>query len=126
MQFAEVFGDLEIVVPLARQLSWSHFLLLIPLPSQEARLFYASQPAQIEPAVIHELRQRGWGDVPAPNPSSVPLWRHHRIGLDLSLRIWPPIHRGIRGQAVAAFLAVVDAVAAAHIAVGVAGARQKP
>ena len=26
MQFAEQFDDLEIVVPLARQLSWSHFL----------------------------------------------------------------------------------------------------
>lgn len=46
MQFAEVFSDLEIVVPLARQLSWSHFLLLIPLPSQETRLFYASQASQ--------------------------------------------------------------------------------
>ncbi len=46
MQFAETFSDLEIVVPLARQLSWSHFLLLIPLPSQEARLFYAQQVAQ--------------------------------------------------------------------------------
>lgn len=43
MQFAETFSDLEIVVPLARQLSWSHFLLLIPLPSQESRLFYAQQ-----------------------------------------------------------------------------------
>ena len=46
MQFAEVFGDLEIVVPLARQLSWSHFLLLIPLQSQAARLFYASHAVQ--------------------------------------------------------------------------------
>jgi predicted nuclease of restriction endonuclease-like (RecB) superfamily len=41
MQFAEVFPDVEIVVPLARQLSWSHFLALIPLQSDEARLFYA-------------------------------------------------------------------------------------
>ena len=41
MQFAEVFPDLEIVVPLARQLSWSHFLALIPLKSDKARLFYA-------------------------------------------------------------------------------------
>ncbi|MDB5778242.1 MAG: hypothetical protein JWP93_607 [Polaromonas sp.] len=46
MQFAGVFSDLEIVVPLARQLSWSHFVLLIPLPSQEARWFYASQASQ--------------------------------------------------------------------------------
>ncbi|SLM31323.1 conserved hypothetical protein [Desulfamplus magnetovallimortis] len=41
MQFAEVFPDVEIVVPLARQLSWSHFLALIPLKSEDARLFYA-------------------------------------------------------------------------------------
>lgn len=46
MQFAETFSDLEIVVPLARQLSWSHFLLLIPLPSHEVRWFYARQAAQ--------------------------------------------------------------------------------
>lgn len=41
MQFAEVFPDVEIVVPLARQLSWSHFLALIPLKSEKARLYYA-------------------------------------------------------------------------------------
>ncbi len=41
MQFAECFPDVQIVVPLARQLSWSHFLALIPLKSDEARLFYA-------------------------------------------------------------------------------------
>lgn len=41
MQFAEVFPEIEIVVPLARQLSWAHFLVLIPLKSAEARQFYA-------------------------------------------------------------------------------------
>ncbi|AEK22533.1 Uncharacterized protein yhcG [Capnocytophaga canimorsus Cc5] len=41
MQFAEVFPDFQIVVPLARQLSWSHFLILIPLKNNEARMFYA-------------------------------------------------------------------------------------
>lgn len=41
MQFAEIFPDMQIVVPLARQLSWSHFLILIPLKSTEQRLFYA-------------------------------------------------------------------------------------
>jgi hypothetical protein len=41
MQFAEQFPNLEIVAPLARQLSWSHFRELIPLKSEEARLFYA-------------------------------------------------------------------------------------
>ncbi len=41
MQFAELFPALEIVVPLARQLSWSHFLTIIPLKNEVARLFYA-------------------------------------------------------------------------------------
>jgi len=41
MQFAEVFSEMKIVVPLARQLSWSHFLILIPLKTNEQRLFYA-------------------------------------------------------------------------------------
>jgi hypothetical protein len=35
MQFAEKFSDEQIVVPLARQLSWSHFQILIPLKSKE-------------------------------------------------------------------------------------------
>jgi len=41
MQFADIFPDFEIVVPLARQLSWSHFLILIPLKTNEQRAFYA-------------------------------------------------------------------------------------
>lgn len=41
MQFAQEFPSFEIVVPLARQLSWSHFLILIPLKSEESRMFYA-------------------------------------------------------------------------------------
>jgi predicted nuclease of restriction endonuclease-like (RecB) superfamily len=41
MQFAEIFSDMQIVVPLARQLSWSHFLILIPLKTNEQRMFYA-------------------------------------------------------------------------------------
>jgi len=43
MQFADAFPEEQIVVPLARQLSWSHFIALIPLKNQEARLFYAGQ-----------------------------------------------------------------------------------
>lgn len=39
------FQDDEIVAALSRQLSWSHFLALLPLKSQEARLFYARQAA---------------------------------------------------------------------------------
>lgn len=40
IQFAEIFTDLEIVVTLSRQLSWSHFLALIPIKNEEARVFY--------------------------------------------------------------------------------------
>lgn len=41
MQFAELFSDFQIVVTLSRQLTWSHFLVLIPLKSSEAKQYYA-------------------------------------------------------------------------------------
>ncbi|MDP9956691.1 putative nuclease of restriction endonuclease-like (RecB) superfamily [Epilithonimonas hungarica] len=41
MQFAEFFPDMQIVSPLATQLSWSHFIELFPLKTYEAKLFYA-------------------------------------------------------------------------------------
>ncbi|MDR0842398.1 MAG: PDDEXK nuclease domain-containing protein [Acidobacteriota bacterium] len=41
MQFARRFPDVEIVAPLARQLSWSHITTLLPVKSDEAFLFYA-------------------------------------------------------------------------------------
>ncbi len=43
MQFAQQFSDFEIVVPLARHLTWSHFLILIPLKSIEAKMYYAQK-----------------------------------------------------------------------------------
>ena len=46
MQFAELFPNLEIVAPLARQLSWSHFRELIPIKDEKARLFYANEAAE--------------------------------------------------------------------------------
>jgi len=46
MQFAEQFSDLEIVSPLATQLSWSHFVELLPLKELEARLFYAKEASE--------------------------------------------------------------------------------
>ena len=57
LQFAEQFSDTEIVVPLARQLSWSHFLILIPLKSQEAKIFYAQKAAK-EALGKRELRKQ--------------------------------------------------------------------
>lgn len=43
MQFADQFRDRGIVVTLSRQLSWSHFLVILPIKNAEAKLFYASQ-----------------------------------------------------------------------------------
>jgi len=45
MQFAEQFPSLEIVSPLATQLSWSHFVELMPIKDEKARMFYASESA---------------------------------------------------------------------------------
>jgi predicted nuclease of restriction endonuclease-like (RecB) superfamily len=41
VQFAEVFPDRKIVVSLIRQLSWTHFLRLIPIEDSLQRDFYA-------------------------------------------------------------------------------------
>jgi predicted nuclease of restriction endonuclease-like (RecB) superfamily len=43
MQFAEQFTDQQIIVTLSLQLSWSHFVELLPINNQEAKLFYAHQ-----------------------------------------------------------------------------------
>ncbi len=39
-QFAKKFPDFRIVSPVATQLSWSHFVELLPLKTLEARLYY--------------------------------------------------------------------------------------
>ena len=41
LQFAECFPEKKIVVTLSRQLSWSHFIAIIPLRTLQERLFYA-------------------------------------------------------------------------------------
>ena len=41
VQFTRLFTDLEIVVTLSRQLSWSHFILLIAIEDKLKRDFYA-------------------------------------------------------------------------------------
>jgi len=56
IQFAEQFPDIQIVVPLARQLSWSHFLALIPLKANEAKMFYAELSAT-QIIGVRELRK---------------------------------------------------------------------
>jgi predicted nuclease of restriction endonuclease-like (RecB) superfamily len=57
LQFAEQFADFEIVVTLSRQLSWSHFLLLIPLKEQASKLFYA-QLSINDNYSVRELRKQ--------------------------------------------------------------------
>ena len=46
MKFAEQFPNLEIVPPLAAHLSWSHFVELMPVKDEKARLFYAKEAAE--------------------------------------------------------------------------------
>ncbi len=57
MQFAQIFNDEQIVVPLVRQLSWTHFLLLIPLKNPLKRDFYA-QMCGIESWNKRTLKQK--------------------------------------------------------------------
>lgn len=45
MQFAALFSDIQIVAPLARQLSWSHFLIVLPLKDELQREFYLTMAA---------------------------------------------------------------------------------
>ncbi|MDR1538912.1 MAG: PDDEXK nuclease domain-containing protein [Clostridiales bacterium] len=56
MQFADEFPDAEIVSTLSTQLSWSHFIELLPLKTSEARLYYANDTAERHFGV-HQLRQ---------------------------------------------------------------------
>jgi predicted nuclease of restriction endonuclease-like (RecB) superfamily len=57
MQFAQAFPAAEIVASLMRQLSWTHFLQLLPLKNTEARQFYANRAAE-ERWSVRELRQQ--------------------------------------------------------------------
>ena len=45
IKFAARFSDFEILVPLAQQLSWSHFIALLPLKTDDAFMFYAQDAA---------------------------------------------------------------------------------
>lgn len=46
MQFASLFRDPQIVSPLATQLSWTHFVEVIPLKNQLQREFYLTMAAE--------------------------------------------------------------------------------
>ena len=57
MQFYEFFPDFEIVAALWRQLSWSHFKLLIPLKTDLEKEFYA-QMCRLENWSVRTLRKK--------------------------------------------------------------------
>ncbi|MBL6995591.1 MAG: DUF1016 family protein [Desulfobacula sp.] len=57
IQFAEVFPDKEIVVSLIRQLSWTHFIALIPLKDDLQRDFYAEM-CRLERWSVRTLRKK--------------------------------------------------------------------
>ncbi len=57
VQFAEAFPDAEIVQTLSGQLSWSHFLAIIPLDHSLKRDFYAEM-CRLERWSVRTLRQK--------------------------------------------------------------------
>jgi predicted nuclease of restriction endonuclease-like (RecB) superfamily len=57
VQFVEQFEDFSIVVTLSRQLSWSHFLVLLPLKNAEAKQYYANF-SSAEHWSVRELRKQ--------------------------------------------------------------------
>ncbi len=57
LQFAEQFQDNSIVVTLSRQLSWSHFVELLPLKNYDAKLYYAKTSA-IQILGVRDLRKQ--------------------------------------------------------------------
>lgn len=57
IQFAEVFPDEQIVVSLIRQLSWTHFIALIPIKDSLKRDFYAEM-CRIEKWNVQTLRKK--------------------------------------------------------------------
>jgi len=57
IQFSKVFNDFEIVSTLSAELSWSHFIEVIPLDDKEKRLFYL-QKASEEKWSVRALRKQ--------------------------------------------------------------------
>ncbi|WPO84206.1 PDDEXK nuclease domain-containing protein [Chryseobacterium sp. JJR-5R] len=57
MQFASVFDNFEIVASAMRQLSWTHFLLLIPISQETKRNFYL-EICKIENWSVRTLREK--------------------------------------------------------------------
>jgi len=57
MQFAKIFPDEKIVVPVIRQLSWTHILAVIPIEDETKRMFYIEM-CKIEKWSVRTFRER--------------------------------------------------------------------
>ena len=57
IKFAGMFPDIEILGTLCQQLSWSHFLAILPLKNEEARMYYA-QDAIERNLGVRDLRKQ--------------------------------------------------------------------
>ncbi|MCL2019444.1 MAG: PDDEXK nuclease domain-containing protein [Oscillospiraceae bacterium] len=57
VKFANRFSDIETIVELASQLSWSHFIALLPLKTDEAFMYYAKD-ASSRLLSVRELRNQ--------------------------------------------------------------------
>ena len=57
LQFSEQFEDFSIVVTLSRQLSWSHFLVLLPIKQAEAKQYYDNL-SSVEYWSVRDLRKQ--------------------------------------------------------------------
>ena len=57
MQFAKSFPDYQIVYTVCRQLSWSHFRLLIPIEEELKREFYIEM-CKLEKWSVRTFRER--------------------------------------------------------------------
>ncbi|MDR2924177.1 MAG: PDDEXK nuclease domain-containing protein [Treponema sp.] len=57
IKFAELFPDIKIVSELATHLSWSHFIEILPLETEKARIYYAND-ALTRNLGIRELRSQ--------------------------------------------------------------------
>ncbi|MCO5258592.1 MAG: PDDEXK nuclease domain-containing protein [Crocinitomicaceae bacterium] len=57
IQFSKAIDDFEIVSTVSRQLSWSHFVEILPIENQEKRLFYLNKACE-EKWSVRELRNQ--------------------------------------------------------------------
>lgn len=63
MQFAQVFPNLDFVTPLVSKLSWTHFTVLLMLPDDAARQFYARQAVDhlwSKRELIHQIERKAF------------------------------------------------------------------